>query len=139
MKFSELKMRLIALPVVLCHEGYPVQLEERPVKKLECSINRWHTSYAFIALAMFALSLCALPAKGQGFGFNDFSSTAGLTLLAPAAQSGNVLRLTPATTFQVGGAWFNNQQPISGGFTTTFTFQISSTGATGPFPADGIE
>src|SRR5437899_1726240 len=138
MKFSELKMRLIALPVVLSHEGYPVQLEERPVKKLECSINRWHTSYAFIALAMFALSLCALPAKGQGFGFNDFSSTAGLTLLAPAAQSGNVLRLTPGGIHQVGGAWFNTAQPVAGGFTTIFTFQISNPNNGNPFPADGI-
>ena len=38
--------------------------------------------------------------------------------------SDNVLRLTPSATNQTGSAWFNVQQPVKNGFTTTFTFQI---------------
>src|SRR6267142_4440511 len=108
------------------------------MKRFEKHTNRFCSSCASIALVMFALSLCALPAMGQGFGFNNFSSTANLTPNGNAGQSGTVLRLNSASTHKVGSAWYNTAQPVSGGFTTIFTFKISDTGATDPFPADGL-
>jgi len=54
----------------------------------------------------------------------------------------NVLRLTPNQYDWAGSAWYNTQQPVSGPFSTTFTFQL--TGANGIpcgevfCPADGI-
>jgi hypothetical protein len=56
---------------------------------------------------------------------------------AQSAPSGTniVLRLTSNATFTSGSAWFNAVQPVSGPFTTTFTFQVS--GATN-FQADGF-
>ena len=48
-----------------------------------------------------------------------------------------VLRLTPASTFQNGNAWYTTQIPLSAGFTSTFTFQFSGEGGSGGH-ADGI-
>ena len=54
----------------------------------------------------------------------------------------NVLRLTPNQQAWAGAAWYNTQQPVSGPFSSTFTFQL--TGANGvscgdvPCPGDGI-
>ncbi|MGA7515234.1 MAG: L-type lectin-domain containing protein, partial [Candidatus Sulfotelmatobacter sp.] len=48
-----------------------------------------------------------------------------------------VLRLTPNATFTAGSAWYNTPQPVSGAFSTTFTFQLSG-GNTGDSPADGF-
>lgn len=84
------------------------------------------------------VSLCVLvclamskPSHAQ-IDFTDFSSTSGLQLNGNAAQATNsnnqqVLRLTPdGLTGAVGSAWFTTQQPVSGGFTSTFTFQVTS-------------
>ena len=46
-----------------------------------------------------------------------------------------MLRLTPAIAAKRGSAWFNVQQPVSGGFTTVFTFQFTQGSLP---PADGI-
>ncbi|HLV88520.1 MAG TPA: hypothetical protein VKV39_16160 [Candidatus Sulfotelmatobacter sp.] len=46
---------------------------------------------------------------------------------------GTLLRLTPNVGYQGGSAWFNTPQPVSGPFTTTFTFQLAPSGG-----ADGI-
>jgi hypothetical protein len=51
--------------------------------------------------------------------------------------TGIVLRLTPNSTFTAGSAWYNTQQPVSGAFSATFTFQLSG-GNTSDSPADGI-
>ena len=51
--------------------------------------------------------------------------------------SGTVLRITPNSTDTAGSAWFTTQQPVSGAFSTTFTFQLTG-GNTGDSPADGI-
>jgi hypothetical protein len=69
------------------------------------------------------------------FNYTDFSSTAGLTLNGSAAQSGNVLRLTPDSTDQNGSAFYNT--PVNGAadFTTTFGFKIAVTDGTG---AEGL-
>ncbi len=74
--------------------------------------------------------------------FNDFSSTAGLTLVGAAAQAttadGKVLRITPASAGQSGA--FYSTSPITLGTNATFssTFQFRFTSPGGIDPADGI-
>src|ERR1051325_4534708 len=62
----------------------------------------------------------------QTINFANFSSTAGLSLVGNAAQSGTQLRLTSNASSQIGGAWFTTPQAVEGGFDTTFQFQITS-------------
>lgn len=52
---------------------------------------------------------------------------------APPVVS-TVLRLTPNQVYWAGSAWYNTPQPVSGAFSSTFTFEISGNGT----PADGI-
>lgn len=74
--------------------------------------------------------------------YNDFSSTAGLTLVGATATAvtgdGPILRLTPAAVGQAGAAY--STAPITLGanatFSTTFKFRFTDTG--GIAPADGI-
>ena len=73
---------------------------------------------------------------------SDDGSSGGNPQFVP---SGNltVLRLTKADVFQAGSAWFTGLQPVAGGFSTTFTFQLSGAntflcGQQTPCPADGI-
>lgn len=89
--------------------------------------------------SLVVLAAVIVPAMAQSPNFPDFSNAANLVLngnaaVAPIAPAG-VLRLNPATTNQVGSAWFNVKQPVAAGFSTTFTFKFS--GASSP-PADGI-
>ena len=49
----------------------------------------------------------------------------------------NILRITPNAQDTAGSAWFNTQQPVSGVFSSTFTFQLSG-GNTDLSPADGF-
>ncbi len=82
---------------------------------------------AGVAFTLFLLIVCSVPLWAQSPGYTDFSSPANLTLQGDAffpESSPNVLRLTPAVTQRVGGAWFNFKQPVAGGFTSVFTFQI---------------
>jgi len=51
--------------------------------------------------------------------------------------SHTVLRLTTDNPGQVGSAWFNAQQAVKGGFSTTFQFQFTQQGLAHT-PADGI-
>src|SRR5262245_21349943 len=74
----------------------------------------------FLAPALAAAGLTA-----QSFNYPDFTSTAGLTLLGNAAQSGTALRLTPNTNSQTGWAWRQSVVPVVAGFDTTFTFRIT--------------
>ncbi len=92
------------------------------------------------AVAVLVLAGSVAPVLAQSPSFSDFSSTTNLRRNGNAVIfNGNVLRLTPAATSQSGSAWFNVLQPVTGGFTTTFTFQISNTNPASPnFPADGI-
>jgi hypothetical protein len=53
------------------------------------------------------------------------------------AGTTTALRLTPNSTFTAGSAWYTTQQPVSGAFSTTFTFQLWG-GNTPDSPADGI-
>ncbi len=74
---------------------------------------------------------------------NDFSNISNLHFNGIAAQATNqnnqqVLRLTPigpGAQAQAGSAWFTTPQPITGGFISTFTFQLTPGQ---PIPADGI-
>jgi hypothetical protein len=86
-------------------------------------------SAAFICVLAFGAN------SGMAFGYPDFSSTAGLSLVGTAARNVNVLRLTPAGSSQMGSAWYTQPQPVTAGFTTTFGFRF-----TNPTPpgADGI-
>ena len=43
----------------------------------------------------------------------------------PPSSVSNVLRLTPASQYWAGSAWFQTPQPVGSPFTTTFTFQLS--------------
>ena len=96
------------------------------------------------AVAVLVLAGSVAPVLAQSPNFSDFSSAANLTLKGDAAApfnngTSNVLRLTPAETDKKGSAWFNVLQPVAGGFTTTFTFQITDHNPTeNNFPADGL-
>jgi uncharacterized repeat protein (TIGR01451 family) len=97
---------------------------------------------AIVARVTFLLIICGATLWAQSPGYTDFSSPTNLTLQGDAAfvpeENPNVLRLTPAATQRVGGAWFNIKQPVAGGFTTVFTFQITNPNEAQNFPADGI-
>jgi hypothetical protein len=83
---------------------------------------------------LLILTVVSLPLFAQdGFNFADFSSVSGLTLNGSAAQSGTVLRLTNNGASETASTWFNTQQKVGSGFTTTFKFQISGNKA-----ADGF-
>lgn len=72
------------------------------------------------------------------FNYNDFSSTDGLNLLVNAAQVGNKLRVSPASTYKKGAVWYIVKQSIENGFETTFKFQLTDQGGNPPPGADGI-
>jgi hypothetical protein len=87
------------------------------------------------AIAAQLVMGAVMPVLAQNPNFPNFSSVANLTFNGNAAQSGAVLRVTPAVWSQDGSAWFNTPQPVAGAFSTTFTFQLS--GST-TYPADGF-
>jgi MBG domain (YGX type)/Bacterial Ig-like domain (group 3)/Bacterial lectin len=64
----------------------------------------------------------------------NFSGSSGSSDTGTATPL-QVLRLTPNKLLQAGSAWFNTQQPVSGGFSTTFTFQLRGSNT---FNADGF-
>jgi len=87
----------------------------------------------------------------QGFVFTDFSSTTGLQLNGNAAVATSngvqVLRITPASTSQVGSAWYCGSAcppgtgtllPLKNGFSTTFKFQLSGSNTPAYGTADGF-
>jgi hypothetical protein len=90
------------------------------------------------------LSLSSSPVKAQGFRYGDFSDTSKLALngtLSGVSTSnfpmkfGTALRLTTFGGGEAASAWYKTKQPIAGGFTSIFQFQITNTVST---PADGI-
>src|SRR5437879_2460015 len=97
--------------------------------------------FVMATLSLVLLVVCNIPVFAQSPGYTDFSSPANLTLQGDAffPESSPVLRLTPAVAQRVGGAWFNIKQPVAGGFTSVFTFQITNSSIENPnFPADGL-
>ncbi len=101
-----------------------------------------HQGFVRLALTMLMLMACGAPLWAQSPGYTDFSSPTNLNLKGDAfffpESSPTVLRLTPAATQRVGGAWFNIKQPVAGGFTSVFTFQITNSNENTNFPADGF-
>ncbi len=67
--------------------------------------------------------------------YPNFSLTGGLAFQGDAAIAANRLRLTPALTNRVGGAWLAAKQPVASGFETMFQFQITEPGGGG---AEGL-
>ena len=84
------------------------------------------TAQALI-LAM-GLSLNVGASAADVLVFNDFSSTAGLQLNGHAAQSGNVLRVTPAVDNRAGSVFSTNAVSLANNasFSTTFSFRFSN-------------
>jgi subtilisin-like proprotein convertase family protein len=70
------------------------------------------------------------------FNYPNFATVAGLKLLGNAAQAGDVLRLTPAGSDMNGAAWYSEKLLCSGGFNTTFTFQITGQNSEPGSPQD---
>jgi uncharacterized repeat protein (TIGR01451 family) len=58
--------------------------------------------------------------------------------LADPSNVATVLRITPNATASAGSVWYNSQQSVTAAFSTTFTFQLSGSQATGYGPADGF-
>ena len=85
------------------------------------------------AALLVALAACA-RIDASSFTFADFSSTTGLTLIGSATPIGAVLELTPDQAWTTGAAVFNQRLAVADGFSTSFTFRLSSSGT----PADGL-
>lgn len=81
------------------------------------------------ALALLAGLALAGTARAD-FVYNDFSSTAGLTMVHSSFASSGVLRLTNTATFQAGVTWTNQKVTVADGFTTMFKFRITNPGGT---------
>jgi len=112
----------------------------------------------FAAVVLVSTLLIGVPGWGQSFnitpgGFTssnvcaNSSSPAGscqvLTNGSPSLPkviAGGILRLNSANLNQHASAWFYTPQPLSTGFTTSFQFRVSNTGACFgcSFPADGL-
>lgn len=80
-------------------------------------------------LALLASAL-SWTAQAATITYNDFSSTAGLTLNGNAAQVGNVLRVTPATFGQAGSVFSTNPISLASNvsFSTAFQFRFTNPG-----------
>jgi uncharacterized repeat protein (TIGR01451 family) len=82
----------------------------------------------------------------QTFSFPDFSSHANLRangnasfVVVPVNDTNTtVLRLTPNSIGQFGTAWYASSLSLKSGFSTTFTFRLSSPSQDSFGPADGI-
>src|SRR5579862_195867 len=99
---------------------------------------------SLLAVLLGLVALVSAPLSAQ-INYSNFNSVAGLALNGTAAQALNgnqveVLRLTADGVVHVAGtSWFQTQQQsVSGGFTTTFQFQITHDPNNGYGPADGI-
>lgn len=79
--------------------------------------------------ALAALTLSA-HAGAAVINYADFSSVAGLTINANAAQVGNVLRVTPANFNQAGSAFSTSTVSLASGasFSTYFQFRFTDAG-----------
>jgi len=84
------------------------------------------TMFSVMAIVVLACGVAA--ADNVLINYPDFSSTAGLGLQGAASRVGNVLRVsgTSGANGDAGSAWYTTQQPVAGGFSTTFHFQITS-------------
>ena len=97
-----------------------------------------HVTRIARAVCSLALLLPAVCSHASTLSYPDFSTTAGLSLNGNAYQLGSLLRLTNADFSQRAGAWSSGKVLSSGGFTTTFTFQLSSEAGPSGHGADGL-
>ena len=118
--------------------------------------GRWFAGFA--AGVVVAMLLVDVPGWGQSFnitpgGFTSSNVCANSSFPAGSCQvltngspslpkviTGGILRLNSANLNQHASAWFSTPQPLSTGFTTSFQFRVSNTGACVGcgFPADGL-
>jgi len=77
--------------------------------------------------------LIAAPAATYGqFSYPNFSSTSGLNLVGNATVVSNAIQLTAAGTgFASSAFWHTTPVSVGAGFSTTFSYTISSVGADG--------
>jgi Bacterial lectin len=87
------------------------------------------TRPAFL-LAFLAISYCRADIL-----YPNFTSASGLTLNGAASTVNGALSVTPDQPYQVGSAWFTDQQDVADAFVTTFQFQLEHSSV--PY-ADGI-
>lgn len=87
--------------------------------------------------ALWIPLVCVATAHATSINFVNFSTVSGLTLNGNASQSGDVLRLTPAQSWQSGSAFSTSTLALNdlNSFSTRFQFQI--TGSGGISDADG--
>ena len=92
--------------------------------------------------ASIAIVAGAASSAMADLSYTSFNSTAGMALNGVAVQSaglagdpGDTLSLTPPAGNSAGSAWYTQQQPVAGGFTTQFQFRIRDKQGIG---ADGL-
>ncbi len=78
-----------------------------------------------LRLPSLAVLVATAGLSAQSFTYTDFSSTAQLSLLGNAAQSGTAVRLTANSSNQTGWLWRQGAMPVLAGFDTTYTFRIT--------------
>jgi glucose/arabinose dehydrogenase len=88
-----------------------------------------------LAAAAFSLSAMSATDARADFAYSNFASVAGISMVGNAQQAGNVLRVTPAVSFQAGAAWHQIKQNVGEGFRTSFTFRLTGISGGG---ADGF-
>jgi glucose/arabinose dehydrogenase len=97
-----------------------------------CRVARRALSGRTCAATLAAVGVLSAGVDARSdFSYTDFSSTAGVSLVASAAGAGNVLRVSPAVTAQRGAAWVNTRQQFVHGFDTTFTIRFSQRSGAG--------
>jgi hypothetical protein len=77
-------------------------------------------TFTFTAVLAFCV-----PALGDGFTYLDFADPQRLVFQADASPSNGLCRLTPPAKGKVGGIWFGEMLAVSGGFESTFQFQLT--------------
>ena len=132
--------------------------EREAANEMKTMIRKAMSSGGLALISLSLLTLAPTLASGQSFnltpgGFTTGNVCANSTSPASSCQvltngspslpkviTGGILRLNAATTNQHASAWFYTPQPLSTGFTTSFQFRISGTGACRGcgFPADGL-
>lgn len=100
------------------------------LKKMSRASRRVIGGRAAMAFAAVGSLLAGGDARAD-FSYADFSSTAGISLVASAAGAGNALRVVPGTAALRGAAWVNTRQTFVHGFDTTFTIQFSQRSGAG--------
>jgi hypothetical protein len=76
------------------------------------------------ACSLFSALLCTVI-QADSFVYSNFSSTAGLNLVASATQIGNEVRLSAAVPNTVGSLWNTTKRSVENGFETMFTFRVT--------------